>query len=253
MQMIRLILALLAIALFFIISLPLLGILCLIGLKNPMLRMKLAQPVVSAAFRLILFVTGTKRQVLGVEQLPEGAVLFVGNHRSYLDIPIFYTSMKKLTGFIAKKEIARVPFLHAWMRQLDCLFLDRDNMRQGLKTILQGIEQIKQGFSVFIMPEGTRNHAPEMLPFKEGSFKMAEKTDCPIVPVSITNSDSIYELHKPFVKRAKVIIRFGKPIRPSELPPEERKFLGARLRTTIEEMQREDRALFEGQTGVYRY
>ena len=240
----RTFLVLLALVIFFIISLPLYLILLFIGLFQPHRKVKISQKVVSWAFRFVLFFAGTKRTVLGLENVPKDeAVLYVANHRSYADIPIAYITLPTLTGFVAKKEIAKVPFLSWWMRNLNCLFLDRDNLKEGLKTILKGIEYIKQGYSMFIMPEGTRNHEEEMLTFKEGSLKMAEKTGCAIIPVAITNSDAVFEKQLPWVKKAHVIIHYGKPIYPNELPKETRKFLGAYVRDNIADMLKEDSAL----------
>ena len=90
---------------------------------------------------------------------------------------------------------------------MNCLFLDRENMKESLKVILQGIEYIKEGHSIFIMPEGTRNQGEGLLPFKEGSLKMAEKTGCAIIPVALSNTDAVFERQKPWVKKAHVIIQ----------------------------------------------
>ena len=88
-----------------------------------------------------------------------------------------------------------------------------------------------------IYPEGTRNSTNElMLPFKEGSLKMAEKTNCAIISMAITNSRAIFEDHFPFIKPAKVILEYGKPIYPKELSKEEQKFLGAHTQKVIREM-----------------
>ncbi len=57
-----------------------------------------------------------------------------------------------------------------WMKYLNCLFLDRDDIRQGMKVILTGIELMKEGTNIFIAPEGTRNSSDELLPFHEASF-----------------------------------------------------------------------------------
>ena len=60
------------------------------------------------------------------------------------------------------------------MKRLDCLFLDRSTPKEGQKTILTAIDYIKQGISICILPEGTRNPGEElsMLPFHSGSFKI---------------------------------------------------------------------------------
>ena len=130
----------------------------------------------------------------------------------------------------------KIPLLSTWMKRLHCLFLNRTDIKQGLKTILTGIQKIKDGISICIFPEGTRNHEPELLPFKEGSLKMAEKTGCAIIPMAITNSDNIFENHIPKIKPVHVTLEYGKPIYPKELSKEEKKFLGAYTRSVIQDM-----------------
>lgn len=233
----RLLLTLLFLIIFFIISIPVYLIELLIGKFNHHAMVASSQKIVVGAFHIVLFICGVKRTVIGQENVPKNeAVLYISNHRSYFDIPVAYTSVPTLTGFMAKKEIARIPFLSYWMRFLQCLFLDRDDIKQGLKTILKGIEQVKAGYSVFISPEGTRSQGTEMKPFKEGSFKIAEKTGCAIIPVAISNTDEVFENHAPRVQSAHVIIEYGKPIYPKELTKEQQKFLGSYVQGIIREM-----------------
>ena len=108
--------------------------------------------------------------------------------------------------------------------------------KEGLKTILAGIEKIKEGYSIFIMPEGTRNKEEGVLPFHEGSFKLAQKTGCPIIPVAITNTDKAFEKHIPWIKKTNTSIRYGEPIYIDELTKEEMKFLGVHSKRIIETM-----------------
>ena len=132
----------------------------------------------------------------------------------------------------------RYPLLSTWMKMLYCLFLDRKDMREGLKMVLTGIDHIKRGISICIFPEGTRNPHPEegMMPFKEGSLKMAEKTGCPVIPVAISNTHNIFESHMPFIRKCHVIVEYGEPVLIKELDKEQRKFSGAYTRSKIEEM-----------------
>ena len=233
----RLILIVLFLLVFFIISIPIFLIELIIGIFSPHARVASSQKIVVMAFYVVLFIAGVKRKVIGRENIPtDEPILYISNHRSYFDIPIAYVSLPTLTGFMAKKEIGRIPILRTWMRFLQCLFLDRGNIRQGMKTILQAIDQVKAGYSIFISPEGTRNHGKEMLPFKEGSFKVAEKTGCAIIPVALTNTDEIFENHAPRVKATKVIIEFNKPIYPNQLDKEDKKRLGSYVQDIIKEM-----------------
>lgn len=229
-------LVLLFLLIFAIISIPLYFIEFIIGKINPHLKVKSSQAIVVTAFKMILFLCGVKVTVKGKENIPkEEAALFVFNHRSYFDILIGYTTVGKLAGFVAKKEMEKVPCISRWMRYLNCLFLDRENPREGLKTILQGIDLIKNGYSIFIAPEGTRNHGEDMLPFKEGSLKMAEKSGCPIVPVAMNNTDTLFEQHMPWVHKGHIIIEYCKPINLNEISKEDRKFLGNYVQNIIRE------------------
>lgn len=241
----RLIIALLFLLIFFIISIPMYLIELIIGIVNRRAMVASSQAIVATAFRILLFISGAKKTVIGKENIPKEAVLYISNHRSIFDIVIAYATVPNLTGFMAKKEIARIPFISTWMRFLQCLFLDRDDIKQGLKTILQAIEQVKAGYSMFISPEGTRNHGDDLLPFKEGSFKVAEKTGCAIIPVSISNADAIFENHLPWLRRAHVVIEYGKPIYPKDLSKEQIKFLGSYVRDIIRETLARNASLIE--------
>lgn len=228
---------LLFLAIFFILSIPLFLIETIIGIFSPHLKIKTSQKIVVCAFRFILFVCGVRKTVIGLDRIPKNtAVLYVSNHRSYFDILIAYTSVPTLTGFVAKKEMNRIPFLRVWMRFLNCLFLDRNDIKQGFQTTLKGIELLKKGYSVFIAPEGTRNQRPTLLPFKEGSFKMAEKANCPVVPVVMTHTDDVFERHIPWIRKAHVTIEFGDPIYPDKLSKKEQKMLGHRVQDLIQTM-----------------
>ena len=144
---------------------------------------------------------------------------------------------------MAKKEMTRYPVLSDWMRLVNCLFLNRDDIKEGLKTILEGIEKVKQGISIWIFPEGTRNENEDildLLPFKEGSLKIAEKSGCPVIPVAFTGTADIFESHIPFMRPSHVTIEFGEPIYVKKLPPELRKRSGAYTRDRIIEMLKKE-------------
>ena len=242
--MIRTIIIVLFVLLYLILGIPVLLIETIIGKFNRRAKDYSCLRLVQASFKLIMFATGVKLTVIGEENVPKDrAVLYVGNHRSYFDVVMTYARCPRLTGYIAKVEMLRYPLLRDWMKALYCLFLDRDDIKQGLKTILQGIEYIKNGISICIFPEGTRNHTDVMLPFKEGSMKIAEKTGCPIIPMAITNSAEIFEDHIPFVHRCHVILEYGTPIMPGDFSKKEQKHLGAYAQQKIQEMLDKNKAL----------
>lgn len=204
---------------------------------DPETSAKKAQSIISKVLRLMIWVTGTKVEVRGLENIPsEGGVLFVSNHRGCFDIHAGYGYTPKMFGFVAKKEMQTYPLLSNWMELGNCLFLDRQNVKNGLKTILQGIDKLRDGTSVWICPEGTRSKSLNILELKEfheGSFKMAEKAGVPIVPVAITGTAEMFERQLPRICKSHIILEYGKPILPKELDKETQKRIGAYTRDVI--------------------
>lgn len=237
--MIRFLLVVIFLLGFLVSSIPILVGEWLVAKRDPKRVQRYSLSVVQAMFRLLLRITGTTITVKGRENIPDAAVLYVGNHRSYFDILVAYTTVPDLTGFVAKKEMLRYPILSNWMVNVNCLFLDRSNLKEGLKMILDGIKKIKDGISIWIFPEGTRSKSAdplEMLPFKEGSLKIAEKSGCAIIPVALTGTSEIFELHLPFMRPSHVTIEFGQPIYVKDLPLEQKKRVGAYTQEIIREM-----------------
>ena len=76
-----------------------------------------------------------------------------------------------------------------------------------------------------------------------GSFKIAEKTGCPIIPMSLNNTCDIFEGHFPFIKKTHVILEYGKPIYPKELDKDEKKRIGEYCSNIISETIHKNQAL----------
>lgn len=233
--MIRFIFVCLFVVLFLILSIPLMFTEWIIGKFSPDAKNRRSLAIVNWAFRCILFLTGVKITVIGEENVPKDtAVLYVANHRSFFDILLTYVRVPRPTGYISKVELLKVPLLRRWMKNLHCLFLDRNDIKKGMQTILEGIEKVKSGISICIFPEGSRNKEPDtFLPFHGGSFKIAQKSGCPIIPICLNNTSDIWEDHFPKIKKTHVIIEYCKPVYINELAPEDKKFIGAYVQKII--------------------
>ncbi len=219
---------------YLVLLIPLHLVLRFIGIFNGDMRQKAANTLVYWAFKWELFQSGARIEVIGQENIPEGAVLFVPNHRSYFDILLLHTTCTKRPGFVAKAEMDHYIGLNWWMRDIRCLFLDRDDIKSGFQMIKDGTELLKAGHSMVIFAEGTRNHKKEMLPFKEGSIKMAERAGCPVVPVTLMNTDQLLEVRPGFsIKKADVKVIYGEPIYIQDLSREEKKKAGAYVQGII--------------------
>lgn len=235
--MIRFLCIVIFVVLFLIVSIPIFFVEWIVGKFNPYARDISSLRIVQWAFKVIIRMTGVQLTVIGEENIPDEAVVYIANHRSYFDIVLTYARCKRLTGYIAKKEMERWPSLSTWMRRLYCLFLDRKDPKEGLKMILQAIEYIKRGISICIFPEGTRNTGEELsiLPFKDGAFKISTKSGCAIIPVSLNNTAEIFENHLPKVKKTHVVIEYGKPIYPDQLDKDTKRHIGNYVENIIKE------------------
>ena len=183
--------------------------------------------------RTMIWLAGGKINVTGMENIPEGPVLFVGNHQGYFDIPVYLGFINKPTGFVAKIEMLKLPAFRTWMRHLKCVFMDRNDIRQSVQIINEAAELLKEGYSITIFPEGTRSKSDKLADFKAGSLKLALKAGVPIVPVAIDGSYKLLEQHKR-LHSANVGLYICPPILTTELTKEEIKELPDRVRSEIE-------------------
>ena len=233
--MLRAIITVTFVVLFLIVSIPIWPILLLIGLFNKKLKDKLSYNIVAWAMGMVAFLGGARYELHGYENIPKDqAVLFIGNHQSFFDVVLGYHLCPASTGFMAKDTIKKVPLLNVWMIMNYCLFLTRTDPRQDLKLIIKAQEFIKNGISMFIFPEGTRSKTGQMSDFHEASFKIATKTGCPIVPVCFTNTREVFEAHLPKLKKTHVIVTFCPPIDPTKLEGDNKKHIGAYVKSIIQ-------------------
>lgn len=225
-----------------ILSIPLYLIEAVLRLINKRAAARVALFMVRIVFRLVMFLSGCKKTVLGRENIPTDVpVMYAANHRSFYDIILAYATVPNQTAFISKMEIKKMPCVAQWMYFLNCLFMDRGDIKQNLNVILEAISLVKDGYSIYIAPEGTRNATDTLLEFKEGSMKIATKAKCPIIPVCLCNTENIFENRLPWIKGGKILIEYGKPIYPNELDKETKKHLGAYVREQIDQMYKENK------------
>jgi 1-acyl-sn-glycerol-3-phosphate acyltransferase len=177
---------------------------------------------------------GIKLNVKGRENLPDGACVFIANHQGYFDIPALIAAVDRPVGYIAKKEILSHKYISYWMKKIHCVFIDRENVKESLKAINQGVEYVKSGFNMAIFPEGTRSKGGPVGEFKKGSMKLATKSGVPLVPVAINGTYKAREANKfNAIKPADVTVTICKPLILSELAKEDNSNLSEIVRGII--------------------
>ena len=101
--------------------------------------------------RGILKVAGVFLSVEGLENIPKDtACVFVGNHRSYYDIPLLLASLDKPHGILAKEELEKIPLLNRWMKLLGCVFVQRDDLRASVRALNDATAIVESGRSFVI-------------------------------------------------------------------------------------------------------
>ncbi len=182
--------------------------------------------------RYLVSLTKSEVEIRGMEKIPEGSVVFVGNHQSYFDIPVMLGYFKKRFAFVAKVELKKIPMLAQWMEIMQCTFLDRKNPRKSLEAMMEAINKVKNGYSLVIFPEGHRSKGGPVIDFKAGSFKLAFKSGAPIVPVSIDGTYHLFEENKGLGK-GKVTVTIHDPVPIANMTKEEQQALPEKIRETI--------------------
>ena len=236
----RTIISLIFVVLFAIITLPVLLVMWIMSKFSPRASERLCHACMSFLLRGLKVLSGVNLTVNGMENIPDDkGVLFIGNHRSYFDIIFTYPLNKKPTSYVAKSDLKKIPLFSQWGQMMQVLFFDRSDIRASVQMIKDGAEILKSGNNVFIYPEGGRNKNEsqlDLLPFHDGSFKMASKANAPVIPVAIKNCADVWEAHFPWLKRASVTITYGKPFYISDLDAETRKHIGEHVQGIMKEM-----------------
>lgn len=182
----------------------------------------------------------TQIDIVNPENLPEeGPAVYVSNHQSYADILTMLNIIKHQAGFIAKEELHKIPVFSKWILRIRSLFIIRGDTRESLKTISEGVNMIKDGYSLVIFPEGTRSRGKAMADFKPGSLKLATKAKATIVPVTINGSYKMYEETGRITKNARIEVIVHEPINTADMDRKELAGLSDKLEETIRKAVRD--------------
>ena len=176
----------------------------------------------------------------GWEALPEDIraerrpVIFMSNHESNLDPPVLIAAIPIPAVYISKKELKWVPLV-GWAAQLGgVIFIDRSNRERAIHSIQRAAQEIRDGKSVVIFPEGTRTRTGALGRFKKGGFPMALDAGVPIVPLATVGGFQTLPPGARGVRPGRYAVRFGVPVDPARFP--ERDALLQEVRTRIQDL-----------------
>jgi 1-acyl-sn-glycerol-3-phosphate acyltransferase len=134
-----------------------------------------------------LALVGVRVAVSGLERLHSAETyLFTPNHQSLIDVPLLWTYLERNVAYLAKKELLKNPVLRYGFPVIGVVPIDRSNTAAAVSGARLAAENLRQGKSYVVFPEGTRSPAGRLLPFKKGAFIMAMDAGVPIVPVTVS-------------------------------------------------------------------
>lgn len=139
--------------------------------------------------------------------------VFVANHRSMLDIPAYALASKNTFRFLSKAELAKIPVLGFIIRNL-YITVDRKNKNDRARSMEAMLQSLRDGVSIFICPEGTRNTTSQpLLDFRDGAFRIAIEAQVPVAVLTIRNAEKLLSPKRPIELRpGKVELIWSKPI-----------------------------------------
>jgi 1-acyl-sn-glycerol-3-phosphate acyltransferase len=189
-------------------------------------------------FRQIAVVTATlnplwRFRVTGtLPANPRRPYVVVSNHESFVDI-LLISHLPWEMKWLSKIELLRVPILGWDMRLAGDVPVERGTTRSAVKAMRRCREILDQRVSVIIFPEGTRSTSDDLLPFKDGAFRLAIDAGVPILPLAVKGTRTALPKHGWRFGRSRAEVRVLEPVETAGLRTTDVEGLRARVREQI--------------------
>ncbi|HTD52864.1 MAG TPA: lysophospholipid acyltransferase family protein [Thermoanaerobaculia bacterium] len=161
--------------------------------------------------------------------------VIVGNHQSFLDVVTFGAVFPRRTVSAGKREIGRIPIFGWFYRLSGNLIIDRAHARSALESLEQAARTMREEkIAVWFMPEGHRNQGPELLPFKNGAFRLALAAGVPIVPIVAEPLTVVCDTNRHLARPGRLRMRVLEPVPTEGLDPKELPALVFAVRSSMQ-------------------
>ncbi len=186
--------------------------------------------------KFLCWLCGFKLAIHGLENLPAdgGGYVLASNHQSAADIAVVLAGIPADICWVAKESLLKVPFI-GWHLKIVHIPVARGKSGNTTRLLENGAQKIRDGATVVIFPEGTRNRNPEhLLPFRRGTFFLAKAAGRPIIPVGIYGSSQLMKPETIFPDKGVIRMSIGQPIDPNQYADDDLESLAAETRTRIQ-------------------
>ncbi|HET6435214.1 MAG TPA: lysophospholipid acyltransferase family protein [Xanthomonadaceae bacterium] len=180
---------------------------------------------------------GARLEVEGADAIDwSRPLVLVANHQSVIDACALFRAVPVPLRFVLKQEMARMPFVGWYARQMGMLFIERGSARSSPQRLRAAVALVRGGATLCAFPEGTRSRDGSVGPFKGGLFQVAIAAGVPVVPVALQGSGAVLPTAGFRVRPGTIRVRFGTPIATDGLAAEDRNALARRAREAVIEL-----------------
>lgn len=138
--------------------------------------------------------------------------VFVPNHQGMFDVFLIYGFLGKNIKWVQKQELRKIPFVGKASEMAGHVFVDQSNLRNMKDTIQKAEEQITEGVSMVIFPEGARTKTGKMGRFKRGAFIIAKQMNLSVVPITLNGPFDVMKIHSYLINPGKLELVIHEPI-----------------------------------------
>ena len=162
--------------------------------------------------RLDVWAAGARVELHNPERMSSSeGVVYIANHVSWFDV-LALASVLPRYSFVAKSELRKIPVFGPACSAAGIVFLDRENRKQAFESYKGAADQVRDGKSIVVYPEGTRGRDYPLRPFKKGPFVLAIAAQAPIVPTIIYGAREVMPRGSFRVRRGVIHVHFLEPV-----------------------------------------
>ncbi|HET7276072.1 MAG TPA: lysophospholipid acyltransferase family protein [Longimicrobiaceae bacterium] len=169
---------------------------------------------------------------------PRRPYVAVSNHESFADI-FLISHLPWEMKWLSKETIFRIPVMGWMMKMAGDISVKRSHRQSRVEAIDECRKRLARNVSVMIFPEGTRSRTGDMLPFKDGAFRLAVETGTPILPLAVAGTRNAIQKGSALFGRARAEVRALEPIPTEGMTLRDVPALKARVRALILEARTE--------------
>jgi len=150
-------------------------------------------------------------EVVGTPVIPAPRTVVVSNHESQAD-PFLISHLPWEMKWLAKDALFKIPFV-GWCMWLAGDIAVKRGTADSVKDAMAQCERwLKRGMPVMIFPEGTRSTSEDLLPFKDGAFRLAIQTGSDVLPIAVCGTRKALPKFSWRFQKSRARVTVGTPI-----------------------------------------